>query len=161
MLGTWLHPHLAIDVARWCSPRFGVAVSKFVFEQMRKEMLAPAPLTQENQATIDREIDGLNNDLSSMNIGQPSEEEKDRMRLNALEVSKARNKMVDVTSEASGQALRRKQLLENTYVISFIAFDNIVSINNSAISMVQPKRSRKQQGWMRKFLWQNTTVPNN
>ena len=29
--GTWIHPHLAVDLARWLSPKFAVKVSEWVF----------------------------------------------------------------------------------------------------------------------------------
>jgi len=32
--GTWVHPHIAINLAQWCSPQFAVQVSKWVFELM-------------------------------------------------------------------------------------------------------------------------------
>lgn len=35
MQGTWVHPQVAINLGQWCSPKFAVAVSKWVFEWMR------------------------------------------------------------------------------------------------------------------------------
>lgn len=32
--GTWVHPQVAINLAQWASPKFAVAVSKWVFEWM-------------------------------------------------------------------------------------------------------------------------------
>ena len=32
--GTWVHPHIAINLGQWCSPKFAVAVSKWVQEWM-------------------------------------------------------------------------------------------------------------------------------
>lgn len=34
MQGTWVHPQVAINLAQWASPKFAVAVSKWVFEWM-------------------------------------------------------------------------------------------------------------------------------
>jgi len=33
--GTWIHPQVAINLAQWCSPKFAVLVSKWVFELMK------------------------------------------------------------------------------------------------------------------------------
>lgn len=30
--GTWLHPHLALQLAQWCNPRFALQVSKWITE---------------------------------------------------------------------------------------------------------------------------------
>ena len=35
--GTWGHPQVAIHCAQWCSPRFAVLVSKWVFDWMAKK----------------------------------------------------------------------------------------------------------------------------
>ena len=32
--GTWIHPHVAINLAQWLSPKFAVLVSKWVFDWM-------------------------------------------------------------------------------------------------------------------------------
>lgn len=32
--GTWVHPHVAINLGQWCSPKFAVAISKWVHEWM-------------------------------------------------------------------------------------------------------------------------------
>ncbi len=34
MQGTWVHPHVAINLGQWASPKFAVLVSKWVFEWM-------------------------------------------------------------------------------------------------------------------------------
>jgi hypothetical protein len=36
--GTWVHPRLAIDVARWLSPKFAVWIDRWVFETMFPQM---------------------------------------------------------------------------------------------------------------------------
>lgn len=33
--GTWVHPHVAIHLAQWCSPKFAVQVNKFIREWMQ------------------------------------------------------------------------------------------------------------------------------
>lgn len=30
--GTWVHPHVAINLGQWCSPKFAVAVSQWVHD---------------------------------------------------------------------------------------------------------------------------------
>ncbi len=37
--GTWVHPHLAVNLATWLSPQFAVQVAKWVYEWMRGEYL--------------------------------------------------------------------------------------------------------------------------
>lgn len=32
--GTWVHPHVAINLAQWCSPEFAVKVSQWVYDWM-------------------------------------------------------------------------------------------------------------------------------
>lgn len=39
---TWVHPYVAIHLAQWCSPRFAVLVSKWVFEWMKGGMVSRA-----------------------------------------------------------------------------------------------------------------------
>ena len=34
MQGTWVHPHVAINLAQWLSPRFAVRVSQWVYDWM-------------------------------------------------------------------------------------------------------------------------------
>ncbi len=34
--GTWVHPQVSINLAQWCSPKFAVQVTKWVFELMTK-----------------------------------------------------------------------------------------------------------------------------
>lgn len=34
--GTWVHPHLSINLAQWCSPRFAVQVSAWVEERLTR-----------------------------------------------------------------------------------------------------------------------------
>lgn len=52
--GTWVHPYVAINLAQWASPKFAVAVSKWVFEWMsgkaREESAARAAVAETPQA---------------------------------------------------------------------------------------------------------------
>jgi hypothetical protein len=44
--GTWVHPDVAVNLAQWCSPKFAVAVSRFVREWMQgKYAAAQRPMT--------------------------------------------------------------------------------------------------------------------
>ncbi|VTS00504.1 kila-n domain protein : Uncharacterized protein OS=Parabacteroides goldsteinii dnLKV18 GN=C803_01585 PE=4 SV=1: KilA-N [Tuwongella immobilis] len=38
--GTWVHPRVAIDLARWCSPQFAVVVNGWIFELMNRGSVA-------------------------------------------------------------------------------------------------------------------------
>lgn len=42
--GTWVHPQVAINLAQWASPKFAVAVSKWVFEWMTGHLSSSARL---------------------------------------------------------------------------------------------------------------------
>lgn len=42
--GTWIHPRLAIDVARWLSPKFAVWIDHWVFETMFPQIPMPKAL---------------------------------------------------------------------------------------------------------------------
>lgn len=39
--GTWVHPHVAINLAQWLSPKFAVLVSQWVFEWMSGNIQQP------------------------------------------------------------------------------------------------------------------------
>lgn len=41
--GTWVHPHVAINLAQWLSSEFAVQVSQWVFDWMSGKMKAPQP----------------------------------------------------------------------------------------------------------------------
>ena len=45
--GTWVHPKLAVDFASWCSPKFGLAVSKLVMKFMFGKLT-----TEESKETV-------------------------------------------------------------------------------------------------------------
>lgn len=42
--GTWIHPHIAINLAQWLSPKFAVQVSQWVHEWMSGGLKTPAAL---------------------------------------------------------------------------------------------------------------------
>lgn len=56
--GTWVHPYVSINLAQWCSPKFAVMVSKWVFELMTKGHVSlngqsqPVSLTPEVEVYI-------------------------------------------------------------------------------------------------------------
>lgn len=39
--GTWVHPHIAMNLAQWCSPRFAVKVSQWVHDWMSGKSPSP------------------------------------------------------------------------------------------------------------------------
>ncbi|VTS08497.1 KilA-N domain-containing protein [Tuwongella immobilis] len=41
--GTWVHPRVAIDLARWCSPQFAVTVNGWIFELMTRGSASAQP----------------------------------------------------------------------------------------------------------------------
>jgi len=41
--GTWVHPRLAVDLARWLSPQFAVWMDGWFLEQLEQPQPAPAP----------------------------------------------------------------------------------------------------------------------
>jgi KilA-N domain len=41
--GTWVHPQVAVNLAQWCSPRFAVLVSKWVFDWLTRRQEPPPP----------------------------------------------------------------------------------------------------------------------
>ena len=43
--GTWVHPDLAVDIARWCSPKFAVAIAQLVRRYVQGQVT-----TEESQA---------------------------------------------------------------------------------------------------------------
>jgi hypothetical protein len=45
--GSWIHPDIAINLAQWLSPRFAVAVSRFIRERMMEmyEAMQPRKMT--------------------------------------------------------------------------------------------------------------------
>ncbi len=59
--GTWVHPHIAINLAQWCSPKFAVQVSKWVFELMStgKVELEPEPINKINPILCEGEYLGI------------------------------------------------------------------------------------------------------
>lgn len=42
--GTWVHPQVAISLAQWCSPRFAVRVSKWVYDWLSGGAVGPGRL---------------------------------------------------------------------------------------------------------------------
>lgn len=47
--GTWIHPHVAIHLAQWLSPKFAVAVSKWVFRFMCGDLTLIDEIKQNNE----------------------------------------------------------------------------------------------------------------
>jgi hypothetical protein len=41
--GTWVHPHVAIHLAQWCSARFAVLVTQWVYEWLTTGQVQPRP----------------------------------------------------------------------------------------------------------------------
>jgi hypothetical protein len=60
--GTWVHPRLAVDIARWASPAFAVWVDGWVLEHLhgserRKEpILPPLPVTSSHAPHLQRRL---------------------------------------------------------------------------------------------------------
>lgn len=61
--GTWVHPYVAINLAQWASPKFAVAVSKWVFEWMsgkaREEAAARAAPVEAPRALAEKSCSEL------------------------------------------------------------------------------------------------------
>lgn len=52
--GTWVHPHIAVNLAQWCSPRFAVQVSQWV-----QELLSTGSVTVATSGTGDQLLDHI------------------------------------------------------------------------------------------------------
>lgn len=50
--GTWIHPRLAVDLARWISPEFAVWMDGWFLEQLEHQQPQPQGLTAEDVARI-------------------------------------------------------------------------------------------------------------
>ncbi len=54
--GTWVHPRLAVDIARWISPEFAVWMDGWILEELEtssREAAAPAvPFTREELSSL-------------------------------------------------------------------------------------------------------------
>lgn len=62
--GTWVHPRLAVDLARWLSPQFAVWMDGWFLEQLEQHRPAPAPVMAGPSITdlellLDQRICGL------------------------------------------------------------------------------------------------------
>lgn len=51
--GTWVHPDLSIHLAQWCSPKFGIAVSRLVQKWFSGELQPSAELPAHIQRYLD------------------------------------------------------------------------------------------------------------
>jgi hypothetical protein len=73
---TWVHPYVSINLAQWCSPKFAVMVSKWVFELMTKghvSLNGEAPLTRaEIKSIIEAKVrDTVSNALAKFKPVEP------------------------------------------------------------------------------------------
>lgn len=60
--GTWVHPDVAVNLAQWCSPKFAVAVSRWVREWMMGGMQPKAkklPAAASEPGWIEQRADGI------------------------------------------------------------------------------------------------------
>ena len=85
--GTWIHPQVSINLAQWCSPKFAVMVTDWVFELMTKghvSLNGEAPLTRaEIELMIEAKVrDAVSNALAKPKPVEPSIE---TVKLNEFE----------------------------------------------------------------------------
>jgi hypothetical protein len=71
--GTWVHPHVAIHLAQWLSPKFSVKVTDWVFKFMTGEMREPL-IDKRSQVLMQAKLDESLRELEKNSI------ELDRLR---------------------------------------------------------------------------------
>jgi len=76
--GSWVHPQVSINLAQWCSPKFAVLVTEWVFELMTKghvSLNAQSAFTPELTTYIDTRIhEGITNALAKPITSKPQRE---------------------------------------------------------------------------------------
>jgi len=55
--GTWVHPYVAINLAQWCSPKFAVLVTDWVYELLTKGTVSLDP--KQNALLVQAKVDEL------------------------------------------------------------------------------------------------------
>jgi len=91
--GTWVHPRVAIDLARWCSPSFAVWVDGWVHDWMKGQ--PAAPVLDMNDPAV------LRNALR---------QQLDAYDATCLKLSQAKNMLAHVTAERNAAVVKAKTL---------------------------------------------------
>lgn len=99
--GTWVHPRLAVDLARWLSPQFAVWMDGWFLEQLEQGQRPPSPAMLYSRVPEARTLRGRRRKSSFYRVIQSLEELWPSERTLAREIHWAR---------ANGQQCRTKDL---------------------------------------------------
>lgn len=99
--GTWVHPRLAVDLARWLSPQFAVWMDGWFLEQLEQGQRPPSPAMLYSRVPEARTLPGRRRKSSFYRVIQSLEELWPSERTLAREIHWAR---------ANGQQCRTKDL---------------------------------------------------
>jgi hypothetical protein len=88
--GTWVHPRLAVDLARWLSPQFAVWMDGWFLEQLERGQRQPSPAVLYSRAPEARALPGRRRKRSFYRVIQSLEELWPSERTLAREIHWAR-----------------------------------------------------------------------
>jgi len=88
--GTWVHPRLAVDLARWLSPQFAVWMDGWFLEQLEQGQRPPSPAVLYSRAPDARALPGRRRKRSFYRVIQSLEELWPSERTLAREIHWAR-----------------------------------------------------------------------